>query len=114
MATVLEVQVNVHTKTVTTTNEEFPISVRTTDGKNIRLMVLTSDPIEKLKQKIQAKERIPSDQQRIFFSGKELEDDRTLSEYNIQNGTTVHLVGPTVQLGTFLIISLVFLLISIA
>lgn len=106
MATVLEVQVNVHTKAVTTVDEEFPISVRTTDGKNIRLMVLSSDTVEKLKQKIQAKEKIPSDRQRIFFSGKELEDNRTLSEYSIQAGTTVHLVGPPVQLGTFLIISL--------
>jgi len=97
MATLLEVQVNVHPKIVAYVDEEFPIFARTTDGKNIRLMVLSSNTVEKLKQKIQAKERIPSNRQRIFFSGKELEDNRTLSEYDIQAGTTIHLVGPPVQ-----------------
>lgn len=97
MATLLEVQVNVHPKIVAYVDEEFPISARTTDGKNIRLMVLSSNTVEKLKQKIQATEKIPSNRQRVFFSGKELEDNRTLSEYDIQAGTTIHLVGPPVQ-----------------
>jgi len=97
MATVLEVQVNVHAHTVTAVDindEEFQIAVRTTDGKNIRLMVQASDTVERLKQKIQAGGGVPSNRQRIFFSGKELVDSRALSEYNIQAGTTVHLVGP--------------------
>ena len=69
------------------------IYVKSIKGKNIELNFQPSDSIKNIKDKIHKKEGIPPDQQSLMFSGKELKENLTLLDYNIQRGSTLHLTS---------------------
>lgn len=72
-------------------NASMQVSVKTFTGRTIKLDVKPSDLVASVKSKIQEKEGIPLDQQRLLFAGHKLKDNRTMADCNIQTDSTLHL-----------------------
>ena len=68
------------------------IKVKTLVGKEIEIDIDQTDKIERIKERIEEKEGIPPPQQRLIFSGKQMNDEKTVSDYKIQGGSVLHLV----------------------
>merc|ERR1712142_78392 len=68
------------------------IKVKTLTGKEIEIDIEPTDKVERIKERVEEKEGIPPPQQRLIFSGKQMNDDKTAAEYKVSGGSVLHLV----------------------
>lgn len=68
------------------------IKVKTLTGKEIELDIEPTDRVDRIKEKVEEKEGIPPPQQRLIFAGKQMNDEKTASEYKVVGGSVLHLV----------------------
>ena len=68
------------------------IKVRTLTGKEIEIDIDLTDTMQRVKERVEEKEGIPPVQQRLIFAGKQMNDDKTAKDYNIEGGSVLHLV----------------------
>mmetsp|Transcript_18015 Transcript_18015/g.59170 ORF Transcript_18015/g.59170 Transcript_18015/m.59170 type:complete len:89 (-) Transcript_18015:75-341(-) len=68
------------------------IKVKTLTGKEIEFDIEPTDTVKRIKERVEEKEGIPPPQQRLIFGGKQMHDDKTASDYNLEGGSTLHLV----------------------
>eukprot|EP00291_Cryptomonas_curvata_P010522 CAMPEP_0172177238 /NCGR_PEP_ID=MMETSP1050-20130122/15319_1 /TAXON_ID=233186 /ORGANISM="Cryptomonas curvata, Strain CCAP979/52" /LENGTH=77 /DNA_ID=CAMNT_0012849723 /DNA_START=128 /DNA_END=361 /DNA_ORIENTATION=- len=68
------------------------IKVKTLTGKEIEFDIEPTDTVKRIKERVEEKEGIPPQQQRLIFGGKQMHDDKTASDYNLEGGSTLHLV----------------------
>jgi len=68
------------------------IKVKTLTGKEIEIDIEPLDKVERIKERVEEKEGIPPPQQRLIFSGKQMNDEKTAADYKVQGGSVLHLV----------------------
>ncbi|KAK4444295.1 ubiquitin [Podospora aff. communis PSN243] len=68
------------------------LKIRTLTGREIELDVEPTDKVAQIKEKVEEKEGIPPAQQRLIYGGKQMVDDKTASDYQLEGGCTLHLV----------------------
>lgn len=68
------------------------IKVKTLTGKEIEIDIEPTDKVERIKERVEEKEGIPPQQQRLIYSGKQMNDEKTAADYKIQGGSVLHLV----------------------
>ena len=68
------------------------IKVKTLTGKEIEIDIDLTDTMQRVKERVEEKEGIPPVQQRLIFAGKQMNDDKTAKDYNIEGGSVLHLV----------------------
>ena len=66
--------------------------MKTLTGKEIEIDIEPTDSIERIKERVEEKEGIPPPQQRLIFGGKQMNDEKKASDYNIEGGSVLHLV----------------------